>query len=523
MRSICFYFQVHQPFRLRTYRFFDMGVDHHYYDEFQNKSIVQRIAEKCYLPANKLMLKLIKKHGKSFNIAFSISGLALEQFERYAPDVLKSFKTLAATGNVEFLTETYAHSLASMTSKDEFKRQVELHSKKIEQLFGQKPVTFRNTELIYSDEIGDMVAEMGYNAILTEGAKHVLGWKSPNFLYHHATNPKLKVLLKNFRLSDDIAFRFSDQGWSEWPLTADKYTKWLKEIDKKQSLVNLFMDYETFGEHQWEDTGIFDFMKALPAKVLSETDFVFSKPKDVVRNMEAVDAVHVPNPISWADEERDLTAWLGNDMQDEAFEKLYSIEEKVRSCKDEEMLMNWNYLQASDHFYYMCTKWFSDGDVHRYFNPYPSPYEAFINYMNVLSDFMMLVEDKCKPLDFESIKDKAQEFAETASEKVKDAGKKAKTKAEKKWDDVKDYSLDDIAKLSNKKVKELIQSIDIEELTHVMKNTTDEVRNKIIPNMTKTAKKQFDKFEEEIRKVKKSDLKEYKDKIEKELKNLWKK
>ncbi|MCD4729604.1 MAG: polysaccharide deacetylase family protein [Bacteroidales bacterium] len=523
MRSICLYFQVHQPFRLKTYRFFDMGVDHHYYDEFQNKSIVQRIAKKCYLPANKIMLQLIKKHGKSFNIAFSISGLALEQFERYAPEVIDSFKTLAASGNVEFLTETYAHSLASMASKEEFQRQVELHSEKIEELFGQKPVTFRNTELIYSDNIGEQVAEMGYNTILTEGAKHVLGWKSPNYLYHHPTNPEVKVLLKNYRLSDDIAFRFSDQSWSEWPLTADKYTQWLKDIDKKQNLVNLFMDYETFGEHQWKDTGIFDFIKALPGKILSETDFVFSKPKDVVRKLEAVDAVNVPNPISWADEERDLTAWLGNDMQDEAFEKLYSMKEKVRSCKDEEIQMNWNYLQASDHFYYMCTKWFSDGDVHRYFNPYPSPYEAFINYMNVLSDFMMQVEEKSKPIDFDSIKDKAKDFADAASEKTKDAGKKAKKKAEKKWDDVKDYSLDDIAKMSNAKVKELIQRIDMEELTSVLKNAKDEVRDKIIPNMTKTAKKQYDKLEEEIRKVKKSDLKEYKDKIEKELKNLWKK
>ena len=523
MRSICFYFQVHQPFRLRTYRFFDIGDDHNYYDEFQNKSIVQRIAEKCYLPANKLMLELIKKHGKSFNIAFSISGLAIEQFERYAPDVLKSFRKLAATGNVEFLTETYAHSLASMAGKEEFQSQVELHSKKIEELFGQKPVTFRNTELIYSDEIGDMVAEMGFNTILTEGAKHVLGWKSPNYLYHHATNPNVKVLLKNYRLSDDIAFRFSDQGWNEWPLTADKFAQWLKKIDKKQPLVNLFMDYETFGEHQWKETGIFDFMKALPAKVFSKTDFVFSKPKDVAASMEAVDAVNVPIPISWADEERDLTAWLGNEMQDEAFDKLYSVAEKVRSCKDSEIIKNWNYLQASDHFYYMCTKWFSDGDVHRYFNPYPSPYEAFINYMNVLSDFMMTVDDKCKDKDFESVKDKAKEFADTASEKVKDAGKKAKKKAEKTWDDVKDYSLDDIVKMSNAKVKELISNVDFEELASVLKDAKDEVRDKIIPNMTKTAKKQFDKMEEEIKKIKKSDLKEYKDKIEKELRNLWKK
>jgi len=523
MKSICFYFQVHQPFRLRTYRFFDMGVDHYYYDEFQNKSIVQRIAEKCYLPTNKLMLDLIKKHGKKFNIAYSISGLAIEQFEKYAPEVIESFKKLAASGNVEFLAETYAHSLASLRSKDEFKRQVELHSKKIEQLFGQKPVTFRNTELIYSDGIGEMVAEMGYNTILTEGAKHVLGWKSPNYVYRHATKPDMKILLKNYRLSDDIAFRFSDQGWSDWPLTAEKYTQWLKDIDKDQPIVNLFMDYETFGEHQWEETGIFDFLKSLPAKVLKETDYTFAKPKDIARKLEAADTIHVPNPISWADEERDLTAWLGNEMQDEAFEKLNSIEEQIRACNDEDIMRDWNYLQASDHFYYMCTKWFSDGDVHRYFNPYPSPYEAFINYMNVLSDFMIQVEDKCKGVDFDDIKEDVKEFGEKVKEKAKEAGEKTKQKAKETWDDVKDYSLDDIVKMSNTKVKELIKSVDMEELAHAMKDAKDEVRDKVIPNMTKTAKKQFDTIEEKIKNVKKSDLKEFKDKIESELKNLWKK
>ncbi|OQX77569.1 MAG: alpha-amylase [Bacteroidetes bacterium 4484_249] len=522
MRSICLYFQVHQPFRLRTYRFFDMGVNHHYYDEFQNKSIVQRIAQKCYLPSNEAIFELIKKHGKSFNVAYSISGLAIEQFEKYAPEVIESFKNLAASGNVEFLTETYAHSLISLKSKDEFKRQVELHSKKIEELFGQKPVTFRNTELIYSDEIGEMVADMGYKTMLTEGAKHVLGWKSPNFVYRHAYKSDLKLLLKNYRLSDDIAFRFSDQGWGEWPLTADKYTSWLKDIDKDQQLVNLFMDYETFGEHQWAETGIFDFLKALPEKVLSETDFTFEKPKDVSKKLNAVDEVHVPNPISWADEERDLTAWLGNEMQDEAFDKLCSVEDKIRSCNDEDILNDWNYLQASDHFYYMCTKWFSDGDVHRYFNPYPSPYEAFINYMNVLSDFIARVEDKCSPVNFEDLKDKAKEFIDETVEKGKKTKDDAKTRAKEKWDDVKEYSLDDIAKMSNAKVKELIKKVDIEELTKVMKDAKDEVKDKIIPNMTKTVKTQYEKFEKEIEKVKKSDLKKVKNKIEEELRRLWK-
>lgn len=526
MRSVCFYFQVHQPFRLRTYRFFDMGVDHYYYDDFQNRSLMQRIAEKSYIPANELMLKLIKKHGKDFNVAFSISGLAIEQFEKYAPAVLTSFKELAATGNVEFLAETYAHSLASLNNREEFERQVNQHAQKIESLFGQKPVTFRNTELIYSDEIGEMVADMGYSAMLTEGAKHILGWKSPNFLYHAAGNPKLKLLLKNFRLSDDIAFRFSNQAWGEWPLTAEKFAKWIKDIEKDQEIVNLFIDYETFGEHQWADTGIFEFMENLPGAVLKKTDFVFSKPKDIARSLNAISEINVPYPISWADAERDLTAWLGNEMQDEAFEKLYSVETFMRTCKDPQMISDWNYLQASDHFYYMCTKWFSDGDVHRYFNPYPSPYEAFINYMNVLSDFLSRVEEQCGPLNFNKMKESAKEFVESAKKKARESGKKAKEKAQEKakesWDDVKDYTLEDIVNMSNAKVKELISKVDTEELMHALKDASKEVREKVIPNMTKKVKTEFERLESEYKKIKKTDLKKFKDKIENELRNLWK-
>jgi len=413
--------------------------------------------------------------------------------------------------------------LASLKSPDEFKRQVELHSSKIESLFGQKPVTFRNTELIYSDDIGDLVSKMGYKGMITEGAKHVLGWKSPNYLYHHATNPELKLLLKNFRLSDDISFRFSDQGWSEWPLSADKYADWLKDIDKDDQVVNLFMDYETFGEHQWAETGIFEFMEAMPKQVLKNTDFVFSKPKDLFQKLEAKSEIHVPNPISWADAERDLTAWLGNEMQDEAFAKLYEAEEKVKQCNNAEILNDWNYLQASDHFYYMCTKWFSDGDVHRYFNPYASPYEAFINYMNALSDFLSRVDDECSPLNLDDMKEKAKEFTESAKEKIKEEGKKAKGFAEEKWDDVKDYSLDDIAKMSNAKVKELIKKVDTEELAKVLKNAKTEVKDKIIPNMTKKAKTEYDRIEKEIKSISKEDVKNFTNTIESEIKNLFKK
>jgi len=285
MRSICFYFQVHQPYRLRPYRFFDIGQDHHYYNDFENSHILRRVAQKSYLPMNELLLKLIKKYGKAFNVSFSLSGSVMEQFETYTPEVLESFKKLAATGNVEFLGETYAHSLSSLKSRDEFKTQVELHSNKIKELFGQTPVSFRNTELIYSDEIGEMVHDMGYKTMLTEGAKHVLGWKSPNYIYCNSRNPKLKVLLKNFTLSDDIAFRFSDHGWPEWPLTTDKFVSWLNDIDEKEEVVNLFMDYETFGEHQWKETGIFDFMGALPGKILDGSNFTFATPSELGKKL----------------------------------------------------------------------------------------------------------------------------------------------------------------------------------------------------------------------------------------------
>ena len=393
MKSICFYFQVHQPFRLRKYRFFDIGKEHNYYDDYQNEYIMKRVAEKCYLPMNKLLLDLINEYGSQFKVSFSISGTALDQFEMFAPEVLDSFKNLSNTGNVEFLAETNPHALSALKSKQEFNKQVKEHKAKIKKLFGYNSKTFRNTELIYSDEIGAMVADLGFNTMLTEGAKHILGWKSPNYVYTNAINPKLKLLLKNFRLSDDIAFRFSERSWEDWPLTTDKFVNWLNQVNEEEQVVNLFMDYETFGEHQWEETGIFDFMKALPQAVFKNSDYTFNTPEEVTKMHQPIAKLHVPYPISWADEERDLTAWLGNELQDEAFDKLYQLEGKIKKCKDKSILTDWKYLQTSDHFYYMCTKWFSDGDVHKYFNPYGSPYDAFINYMNVLSDFEIRVDE----------------------------------------------------------------------------------------------------------------------------------
>lgn len=391
MRTICLYFQVHQPFRFRRYRFFDIGNDHYYYDDYSNESILHKVASKCYLPANALMQELIRKHPGQFKVAFSLSGIVMEQFRLYAPEVLDSFRKLAETGQVEFLSETYAHSLSSLKGREEFERQVEAHRALIKENFGQEPTVFRNTELVYSDDIGAMVADMGYKAMLTEGAKHVLGWKSPNFLYCNAINPRLKLLLKNFKLSDDIAFRFSNKGWPEYPLTADKFVNWLNQIPANEEIVNLFMDYETFGEHQWKETGIFDFLRALPESVFKNSNYTFSTPSEAVEKLQVVAAANVPNPISWADEERDLTAWLGNEMQHEAFDKLYSLSDKVYATGDDAIRQDFSYLQVSDHFYYMSTKFFSDGEVHSYFNPYDTPYDAFINYMNVLSDFEIRV------------------------------------------------------------------------------------------------------------------------------------
>jgi len=390
MKTICFYFQIHQPFRLKRYRFFDIGADHYYYDDFNNENILQRIANNSFLPANHTILEMIKANNGKFKVAFSISGVALDQLEIHAPEVIDSFRQLARTGCVEFLSETYAHSLCSIKDPKEFKSQVELHSKRIESLFGQKPKVFRNTELIYSDEVGELVGELGYKTILTEGAKHVLGWKSPNFVYQSASNPNIKLLLKNSKLSDDITFRFSDYHWNEYPLTADKFVDWIDKIPENEQLINLFMNYETFGNLQSKESGIFEFLKALP-HFAEQKGITFSTPSEVAAKMKPVEALSIPYLISWADEERDLSAWLGNTLQDEAFNKIYSIGERVRMIKDRRIQQDWLYLQTSDHFFYMSTKRSSDGAVHQHFSPYESPFDAFTNYMNVLSDFMKRV------------------------------------------------------------------------------------------------------------------------------------
>lgn len=390
-KSVCLYFQVHQPTRLRLYRFFDIGKDSHYYDDFADRTILKRVAQKCYLPMNQLLLDVIKQQKGAFKVAFSLSGSVLEQFERYAPEVIDSFRALADTGCVEFLAETYYHSLASLASEAEFSHQVLKHKALVEQLFGQTPKTFRNTELIYSDSIGKQVYQLGFKTMLTEGARHIMGWKSPDYVYSCAEQPKLKLLLRNYSLSDDIAFRFSDKGWKDWPLTAEKYLSWLKQSEGE--IINLFMDYETFGEHQAASSGIFDFMRYLPEAITQDGTFEFVTPSQAARKHKAVAPIDVPQTISWADEERDVTAWLGNELQQDAFNKLYAQTEKLSILNNPTLWEDFGHLQESDHFYYMCTKFFSDGEVHKYFNPYDTPYEAFINYMNVLSDFIIRVND----------------------------------------------------------------------------------------------------------------------------------
>ncbi len=392
MKTVCLYFQVHQPWRLKKYRFFNMGKDHNYLDDLLNRSIMQKVARQCYLPMNALLLKLIRENEGRFRCSFSVTGTAIEQFRAYAPEVLASFKELAATGCVEFLAETYSHSLAALASKEDFAEQVQLHVRTVEQEFGQRPTAFRNTELIYSDDIGAMVAEMGFHTMLAEGAKHVLGWKSPNFVYANAIDQRMRLLLRNYKLSDDIAFRFSDRGWDQWPLTAGTFAGWLASEETPGEVINLFMDYETFGEHQTADTGIFEFMKALPAALLSTGEIEFCTVSEAAAKYQPVSVLHCPHTMSWADEERDVTAWLGNELQNEAFSKLYALKEKIARLDNPDFDYVWNFLQTSDHFYYMATKWLSDGDVHSYFNPYDSAYDAFINYMNVLADFIIEVD-----------------------------------------------------------------------------------------------------------------------------------
>lgn len=461
MKTICFYFQIHQPFRLKRYRFFDIGSDHYYYDDFNNEEIIRDIARKSYLPANQTLLEMIRNSDRKFKVAFSISGVALEQLEIYVPEFFDSMRELVATGCVEFLSETYSHSLSSLTDPVEFERQVRMHADKIQALFGQTPTVIRNTELIYSDEISELIAQMGFKGVITEGAKHILGWKSPNYVYESATNPDLKLLLKNSKLSDDISFNFSKYDWSEYPLTADKFMNWIGALPEGEDVVNLFMNYEVLGSMQPAGTGIFEFMKALPLYA-EKNGIAFATPSETIAAHKPAGIFSVTHPISWADEERDTSAWLGNILQKEACNRLYSVAERVRLCNDRRLLQDWDYLQSSDHFYYMSTKRKSDGAMHRLFSPYDSPYEAFTNYMNVLSDFIVRVQQQYpdsieneelnalittiqnQSIEIQHLEEKlarlkasAERAKKAAAKKEEQAKKKASVKAEAETEEVK--------------------------------------------------------------------------------------
>jgi len=384
MPSVCFYFQVHQPERLRHYSVFES--DSNYFDDFKNAQICRKVAGKCYLPANRLLLDLIARHEGRFRVAFSLTGVAIDQFKRYTPEVIETFQQLNETGCVEFLAETYYHSLSFLYSRDEFAEQVTMHRQQMRSLFGQDPRVFRNTELIYNNDLAHFVAQMGFRGVLCEGADRVLGQRSPNFPYRPPQCPEITLLLKNYRLSDDIAFRFSNRDWPEWPLTAEKFARWIDQVNGHGYVVNLFLDYETLGEHQWAETGIFEFLRHLPGEILRHPDNDFRTPSEVLEAYEPVGELDVPHVISWADSERDLSAWLGNAMQSNALHELYQLEGPVKAAGDPQILRDWRRLQISDHFYYMCTKYFADGTVHKYFNPYESPYDSYINFMNVLDN-----------------------------------------------------------------------------------------------------------------------------------------
>jgi len=384
MPSVCLYFQVHQPRRLRRYSVFDTSPD--YFDDERNAEIIRRVAHKCYLPANRLLLELIARHEGRFRVAFSLTGVVYEQFRMWVPEVIDSFQRLNETRCVEFLDETYYHSLSFLYSRQEFREQVEMHRALMKKLFGQEPRVFRNTELIYNNDLAQFISHMGYDAILAEGADHVLGHRSPNFVHRPPHTPNLRLLLKNYRLSDDIAFRFSDRRWPQWPLTADKFAAWVDQINGNGFVCNLFMDYETFGEHHWIDTGIFEFLRYLPAAILRNPDNNFLTPSEVIDRYAPAGDIDVPNMTSWADTERDLSAWLGNAMQSSAQHELYKLEGAVKASGDPKLLEDWRQLTSSDHVYYMCTKHFADGEVHRYFNPFESPYDSYIAFANVLDN-----------------------------------------------------------------------------------------------------------------------------------------
>jgi alpha-amylase len=395
MLTVCPYFHVHQPFRVKRYRVFDIGRDADYFNandgtDLNNQKIIHKVADKSYRPTNAVLAELLRDY-PDFRFALSFSGTALDQFEAYAPDVLESFQRLIATGRVEVLADTYHHSLSFFYSRPEFERQVTQHRERIQSLFGVTPRVFRNTELSYRNDLAKWCEDNGYLGIMAEGWDKYLGWRSPNYVYRPTGCSRIKVLLKNYKLSDDIAFRFSNRGWASWPLSAETFSSWVHAHHGDGQTVNLFMDYETFGEHQWADTGIFDFLRALPRMLLTHPDTNFKTPTETIESYEPMGEYDVPEVLTWADTDRDLTAWVGNDIQRDAIAATYALETDVLATGDDKLIESWRRLTTSDHCYYMCTKWSQDGDVHAYFSPYESPYDAYIAFMNALSDLQLRV------------------------------------------------------------------------------------------------------------------------------------
>lgn len=390
MPSVCFYFEVHQPYRIKPYGSQQIGRDHDYFDAALNARVLRKVADKCYLPANESMLRLIERTDGRFRVSYAVTGVAIEQMKQYAPEVLDSFVRLAKTGAVEFVAETFYHSLAALYDKDEYQAQIDLEMKMIHSEFGQTPRVFRNTELVYDDDIGRLIGDLGFDAILVEGADDVLNWRSPNFVYR-VPGRATRILAKNYRLSDDIAFRFSNRGWAEYPLTADKFANWVHQHSGAGDVVNLFMDYETFGEHQWKETGIFEFLERLPELLIRDPHWDIATPGEVIDRYAALGDLSFHRLVSWADESRDVSAWRGNEMQQRALREIYALGPEVKRRNNSHLLALWRRLQTSDHFYYMATKSASDAEVHDYFSPYEGPYDAFIHYMNVLKDLKLSV------------------------------------------------------------------------------------------------------------------------------------
>jgi alpha-amylase len=396
-KAIVLYLHVHQPYRIRHYTVFDTAVNQNYFDadyshQTSNERILHKVAEKSYIPTNARLIKILNEN-PGFKVSLSITGTVIEQLEQWSPEALQSFKDLVATGRVEIVGETYHHSLAFFYSREEFEHQVDMHKRKIQDVFGQTPQVFRNTELAYNNDLAYWADKAGYKGILSEGWDPILGWRTPNHVYRPAYTDNIRLLMKNYKLSDDIAFRFGDSNWAEYPLTADKFSHWLSE-DQGSTNFNLFMDYETFGEHMWHESGIFDFLEHLPKEWLKTPGHTFMTTSEVIDTYESVDFVDMPNTVTWADTERDLTAWLGNGMQTSSIQGLYDLQGRVLGTGDLKLIDDWRKLQTSDHFYYMCTKYFNDGDVHAYFSPYDTPYEAYINFMNAYRDMLYRLAQK---------------------------------------------------------------------------------------------------------------------------------